>query len=478
MIAAGSGAGASSGKSSHAMPGDSLVDKDPDFCAAIIQKRWREIRKKKQQGNKRNKRSRGDAEKLSKIAKWQMTFFMLMDRPTSSWLAAMINRVIVFSICISIISFTLETMPELWYHVTYHFWFTIEMTCTFIFTIEFAIRLWCCRADENVKSRWHFFFMPLNLFDILAILPFYVDRLAGVAMGAKEAKSLRVLRVFRIVRVFRVFKLGRHSRGIRLMYSALSNSLGALVVLLFFLSIAVILFSACVYYLEKIACIIDMEKPYEEIKDDIAQMELECAQNLMPKIKKGFWSKGLCCDEYGSPNDFPSIVHAFWWCIVTMITVGYGDVYPRTTQGRLVAAVAILNGILVIALPVAIVSRRFQEVYDEDQKMEEEMKQLERAWALERDHSEDIESPKNSSGGRKKSSGVSDPFVEAQDMSYISLNDESSNALIKNISSFMCDYQDILTDHCRIEQSLSRRKAQLNESMSDFLDLFNSTTHD
>jgi len=686
-----------------------------DSCAIIIQKRWREIKKKKQIESKGLYRRSGGREarwaKLSKLAQWEMRCYMLMDHPTSSWHAAMINRVIVLSIFLSIICFILETMPELWYHVTYQFWFNIEMTCTIIFTIECTLRFWSCKANENIKWRWQFFTVPLNLCDILAILPFYVDQVIGV-MTTSDSKSLRGLRVFRLVRVFRVFKLGRHSRGVRLMFAALSNSFGALVVLLFFLSIAVVLFSSCVYYMEKIDCYIDMDKPYEEIKDDIAQMEFECAQNMTPVWRKGFWSKGLCCDEYGSPNDFPSIAHAFWWCIVTMTTVGYGDVYPRTTQGRLVAAVAILNGILVIALPVAIVSRRFQEVYDEDQKMEEEMKQLERASSqparvksltcLKREISAQciiaevqrrstltpsprtVSSPKTAnnstrgekseprssrpgsvvkqeahvipkprgtcqpashstrspviappsrgenaandeasepqrsesdasicfvseaspspeprrgklnsnreesssfmfinnykpqreespdkprvveisghqqprapespdkpivvegirssrinwnmsnekkypscwekpnwcniqdptlvavyeakrlkakepadawdlntekmamsktrtSGGQRKSDSMraSASFIEAQDMSYISLNDESSNALIKNISSFMCDYQDILTDHCRIEQSLSHRKAQLNESISDFLDMLTSNT--
>merc|ERR1719159_2080205 len=64
---------------------------------------------------------------------------------------------------------------------------------------------------------------------------------------------------------------------------------------------------------------------------------------------------GLCCDEYASPLDFPSIPEAFWWSTVTMTTVGFGEVYPRTFGGRLVATLTMLSGILLIALPVAII---------------------------------------------------------------------------------------------------------------------------
>merc|ERR1719440_2238732 len=73
---------------------------------------------------------------------------------------------------------------------------------------------------------------------------------------------------------------------------------------------------------------------------------------------------GLCCDEHGSPLDFPSIVEAFWWSTVTMTTVGFGEVYPRTELGRIIATATMLSGILLIALPVAIIGRKFQEVYE------------------------------------------------------------------------------------------------------------------
>jgi hypothetical protein len=71
----------------------------------------------------------------------------------------------------------------------------------------------------------------------------------------------------------------------------------------------------------------------------------------------------LCCDEYHNPRDFSSIAAACWWAIVTMTTVGYGDKYPKTLQGKLIGVACMLTGILLIALPTAIVGHKFQEVY-------------------------------------------------------------------------------------------------------------------
>merc|ERR1711881_696010 len=78
----------------------------------------------------------------------------------------------------------------------------------------------------------------------------------------------------------------------------------------------------------------------------------------------GISDLGLCCDEFDSPNDFRSIIDAFWWSFVTMTTVGFGDVYPRTWLGKVVGTFSMLSGILIIALPVAIVGRKFQEIYE------------------------------------------------------------------------------------------------------------------
>uniref|UniRef100_A0A7S2LKX4 Potassium channel domain-containing protein n=1 Tax=Zooxanthella nutricula TaxID=1333877 RepID=A0A7S2LKX4_9DINO len=84
----------------------------------------------------------------------------------------------------------------------------------------------------------------------------------------------------------------------------------------------------------------------------------------------------MCCDRRGSPRDFPSIAASFWWSIVTMTTVGYGDVYPRSLVGRIVGCLAMISGIVLISLPVAIVGSKFQQGYEDMERAREEQREL------------------------------------------------------------------------------------------------------
>lgn len=146
----------------------------------------------------------------------------------------------------------------------------------------------------------------------------------------------------------------------QVMAEALQNSFQALWVLIFFLAIGCILFSSLLYYLEKAKCpdVSTMSrKDLDEYADHCAGEYASFYRGVSPK-------HGLCCDSDGKPEDFPSIISALWWSIVTMTTVGFGDKYPRTTFGKCVGFVAMLVGMILIAVPVAIVGNKFQEVYE------------------------------------------------------------------------------------------------------------------
>merc|ERR1719191_800867 len=216
----------------------------------------------------------------------------------------------------------------------------------------------CSVGDLTV---WQFIKTPSNIFDILAIMPFYLQAIMDLASGgggADNTAGLRVLRAVRLIRLFRIFKLGRYSSGMQLMAEAVRNSFQALWVLCFFLAIGVVLFSSALYYTERLDC--PTSKDLTE--SQIARYQQECRDS------SNGWDKtlgSLCCDEHDSPLDFPSIIEAFWWAIVTMTTVGFGEIAPKTAQGKIVGTVTMLSGILLIALPVAIVGRKFQEVYDD-----------------------------------------------------------------------------------------------------------------
>ena len=138
------------------------------------------------------------------------------------------------------------------------------------------------------------------------------------ASGSSHAMSLAILRVVRLVRVFRIFKLSRHSKGLQILGQTIRASMRELGLLIFFLMICVVLFSSAVYFAEA----------------------------------------GL--DE---ESHFRSIPDAFWWAVVTMTTVGYGDMRPISAWGKLVGSMCAIAGVLTIALPVPVIVSNFNYFY-------------------------------------------------------------------------------------------------------------------
>lgn len=126
-----------------------------------------------------------------------------------------------------------------------------------------------------------------------------------------------ILRVIRLVRVFRIFKLSRHSKGLQILGMTLKASLRELGLLMFFLLIGVILFSSAIYYAEA-----GSERSY-----------------------------------------FKSIPDAFWWAVVTMTTVGYGDMVPHDFWGKIVGSLCAIAGVLTLSLPVPVIVSNFNYFY-------------------------------------------------------------------------------------------------------------------
>jgi voltage-gated potassium channel Kch len=166
----------------------------------------------------------------------------------------------------------------------------------------------------------------LNIIDFVSILPFYVELMAG----GEAASGSSAIRVVRLVRVFRVFKISRYLTWVKIFAEALIQSWQPLAMLVFVMGIATVVFSSALYYAER-----DM---------------------LNPKTQQA---------------NVVSIPDAFWWCIITMTTVGYGDKVPMTAVGKLIAAVTSLCGILVLAVPITVISTNFNEQYAAVKKRQE-----------------------------------------------------------------------------------------------------------
>ncbi|VDM76798.1 unnamed protein product [Strongylus vulgaris] len=129
------------------------------------------------------------------------------------------------------------------------------------------------------------------------------------ASKSNSSMSFAVLRVLRLVRVFRIFKLSRHSVGLQILGKTFKASVQEFCLLIFFMVIALVLFSSGIYFAEQ-----------------------------------------------GEPSSkFTSIPASFWFVLVTMTTVGYGDLVPLSPQGKIVGSMCALIGVLTLALPVPII---------------------------------------------------------------------------------------------------------------------------
>ncbi|KAJ8394960.1 hypothetical protein AAFF_G00040830 [Aldrovandia affinis] len=196
----------------------------------------------------------------------------------------------------------------------------IEGVCVVWFTFEFLMRITFC------PDKLEFIRNTLNIIDFVAILPFYLEvGLSG--LSSKAAKDvLGFLRVVRFVRILRIFKLTRHFVGLRVLGHTLRASTNEFLLLIIFLALGVLIFATMIYYAERIGA-----RPND------------------PRASEH--------------THFKNIPIGFWWAVVTMTTLGYGDMYPQTWSGMLVGALCALAGVLTIAMPVPVIVNNFGMYY-------------------------------------------------------------------------------------------------------------------
>ncbi|MEQ9405767.1 MAG: ion transporter [Cyclobacteriaceae bacterium] len=216
---------------------------------------------------------------------------------------------IIILICLNVLAIILESEED-FRSVYADYFLRFEIFSVIIFSIEYLLRVWTCVENKKFRGafigRLKFISSPMALIDLLAIIPFFLPFI-GV--------DLRFLRVLRLFRVFRILKMARYSKAFDLIKDVLKEKKEELFITAGLTAIILVIISTLMYYVEREA----------------------------------------------QPEHFSSITKALWWGIVTLTTVGYGDVFPITPIGKLMGGIITLMSIGIIALPSGIIASGYTE---------------------------------------------------------------------------------------------------------------------
>ena len=243
---------------------------------------------------------------MQKTIKKQVFEFIDPSHATAG-VSRVFNISMLVLISLNVLVVILETEVKLFSHYRRLF-LTFDAFSVTIFTIEYILRLWTCteipKYQSPVSGRLRYSLSPMMLIDLVSILPFFIPVL-GV--------DLRIIRALRLFRLFRLLKMGRYSQSLTKLGNVIKSKKEELSITLFAGLILLIIASSLMYFIE----------------------------------------------HNTQPDTFPSIPSAMWWGAVTLTTVGYGDVYPKTVLGKILASIIAVLGIGLFALPAGIIASGF-----------------------------------------------------------------------------------------------------------------------
>jgi voltage-gated potassium channel len=233
----------------------------------------------------------------------------LIIEDNTSKLGRIFDYGIQLLIFLSLISFTVETLPNI-SNGTKQVLGHIEFVSVIIFSLEYLLRVFV--SDNKLKYIFSFY----GIIDLLAILPFYI----------KAVVDLRFLRIFRVFRIFRALKLIRYNRALRRFHIAASIVKEELVLFFIITGIFIFISASGIYFFENEA----------------------------------------------QPEIFSSVIHSLWWAVVTLTTVGYGDAFPITVGGKMFTFIVLLVGVGIVTVPAGLVATALSKAREIEEKERKE----------------------------------------------------------------------------------------------------------
>lgn len=268
----------------------------------------------------------------------QQVYALLHPTPTSGKLQELLDSFIVWWVFISVMAVILESVASIHYILNVQF-IVLDAIAVFIFSMEYVLRLYSCVEDPEFKGfggRFEYARQPITVIDLLAIIPFFLETMLH------QVFDLRFLRIFRLMRLL---KLTRYTTSTGTLVKALRREWPVIAASTFIMLLLVILTA----------------------------------------------SLGFLFEHEAQPDKFENIPQSIYWAVVTLASVGYGDISPITPVGRLMTIVMALVGIGIFAVPAAILSTAFNDQLHKDREtMHAELLVFMKDGSLSEEHYEQI----------------------------------------------------------------------------------------
>jgi voltage-gated potassium channel len=245
---------------------------------------------------------------MYRAAKRRVYILLHPELDETKW-EKVINGGIILLIILNVFAVMLETVPSI-YEPNKRFFDNFDLFSVFIFTVEYILRVWSSTEDKKYKhpvfGRLRYMLSWGALIDLFAIVPSYLHAIMGF--------DLRFLRILRLMRFFRLFRLTAYMKATKLVIDVFRLRINELLLSLVLIVFLFIISSSVMYFV-----------------------------------------------EHNDNPDFSSIPATMWWSIVSLTTVGYGDMTPVTPLGKTLTGVMLLIGVALLALPAGIITSGFLE---------------------------------------------------------------------------------------------------------------------